>query len=450
ADSVTVRGFTLAAGSDGSALLAPAGVSAVVTNTVVCDSETAVELAQDSNVALVNNTLYGNVTGVQIAEGAYVSDFRNNAVAMNGAAFGGSLAGLVGGGYNCFHPGDLSSLPFSSDFFAPDPAFMDADGGNFHLCSYSPCRDSGDDGPGFADRDGSRNDIGADGGPQGVEDTLVPEVVLTADGTQGEAPLLVTFDASSSTDEWGIAQASWDFDDRDGIQDESAGLVSSCTYTAPGSYVATVTVTDHNGMSASSTVSITVGSDPPSLAVTRTPMAGPAPLEVAFESEAVDPDGGSVSVEWDFDGDGLADSTELAPQVVFDAETVPGAYFVQVSATDDEGQVASERVPFTVTYGTPKAAEEVDPSQNAHLEVAAPDSILSGATFHVPQGALSESHVVTLGELPGTFPLPSKRTAALVEVGPVELPLSQYARITVPALNPWGWRWARVIRYESS
>jgi hypothetical protein len=48
-----------------------------------------------------------------------------------------------------------------------DPKFIDPDSENFHLLPESPCRDSGSPLPQYNDRDGSRNDMGAYGGPHG-------------------------------------------------------------------------------------------------------------------------------------------------------------------------------------------------------------------------------------------------------------------------------------------
>ncbi len=64
------------------------------------------------------------------------------------------------------------------------------------------------------------------------------------DPVAGEA---VTFDASSSTDPDGeIVSYEWDFD-ADGIADES-GLASTWTFTTPGDYSVSLTVTDDSGL----------------------------------------------------------------------------------------------------------------------------------------------------------------------------------------------------------
>jgi hypothetical protein len=48
-----------------------------------------------------------------------------------------------------------------------DPRFVDADGGDFTLDTFSPCIDAGDPAAAFDDPDGTRNDMGGYGGPNG-------------------------------------------------------------------------------------------------------------------------------------------------------------------------------------------------------------------------------------------------------------------------------------------
>jgi len=54
----------------------------------------------------------------------------------------------------------------------------------------------------------------------------------------------VTFDGSASTDDRGITRYEWDFDSRNDIQIDVTGAIVSHTYAEPGTYIATLTVTD--------------------------------------------------------------------------------------------------------------------------------------------------------------------------------------------------------------
>jgi PKD repeat protein len=68
----------------------------------------------------------------------------------------------------------------------------------------------------------------------------------------------VSLDGSDSTDDHGITSYVWDFDDRDGLQPDATGAIVSHTYTEPGAYNATLTVTDTSGKTDSDIVLITV------------------------------------------------------------------------------------------------------------------------------------------------------------------------------------------------
>ncbi|WP_271783539.1 glycoside hydrolase family 48 protein [Aquimarina algiphila] len=71
-----------------------------------------------------------------------------------------------------------------------------------------------------------------------------PVASLSATPVSGEAPLVVTFDASGSTDADGDALTySWDFGDTN----SATGVTTENTYTAIGDYVVTLTVNDGNG-----------------------------------------------------------------------------------------------------------------------------------------------------------------------------------------------------------
>jgi len=83
-----------------------------------------------------------------------------------------------------------------------------------------------------------------------------PVANASADMYSGKAPLGVTFDSSASTDTDGaITGSSWDFMDGSPIVE---GAELQHIFTMPGTYRVTLTVTDDQGMTASSTIIITV------------------------------------------------------------------------------------------------------------------------------------------------------------------------------------------------
>ena len=99
-----------------------------------------------------------------------------------------------------------------------------------------------------------------------------PSAVASANPTSGAAPLTVAFNGTGSSDPDGDALTfAWDLD-ADGAFDDAAAATASFTYTQPGTYNATLRVTDTSGASATSSVTISVGNTPPT-AIIDTPVA---------------------------------------------------------------------------------------------------------------------------------------------------------------------------------
>jgi glucose/arabinose dehydrogenase/PKD repeat protein len=123
-----------------------------------------------------------------------------------------------------------------------------------------------------------------------------PIAVATADPTNGPAPLTVAFDGSASSDPDGDALTyAWDLDG-DGAFDDATAVTASYTYTQPGTYTATLRVTDPSGASGASSVTISAGNSPPA-AVIDTPAAGTTWKvgdDVTFSGHATDPQQGTL------------------------------------------------------------------------------------------------------------------------------------------------------------
>ncbi|MDM9632817.1 PKD domain-containing protein, partial [Robiginitalea aurantiaca] len=96
----------------------------------------------------------------------------------------------------------------------------------------------------------------------GAGDNLPPVAVASASPLNGDVPLNVRFTGSNSTDDSGIAQYSWDFGDGNTSTDANP----SHTYITPGTYTATLTVTDGDGLQDDASVQIIVN-DPDSGAI---------------------------------------------------------------------------------------------------------------------------------------------------------------------------------------
>lgn len=80
----------------------------------------------------------------------------------------------------------------------------------------------------------------------------------------------VTFDASASTDDKGIASYSWDLDSSNGITSEASTVSATKTYTTAGTYTVTLTVTNTIGQKSTDTLQVIV-----STATTVSPVYAP-------------------------------------------------------------------------------------------------------------------------------------------------------------------------------
>ena len=85
--------------------------------------------------------------------------------------------------------------------------------------------------------------------------SLAPTAVISSSALRGTAPFTVSFSGAGSTDADGSVVA-WDWTFSEG--GTASGATTSRTYTTPGSYTTALRVTDNAGLSASSSVTVTV------------------------------------------------------------------------------------------------------------------------------------------------------------------------------------------------
>ncbi|MEX0864004.1 MAG: PQQ-dependent sugar dehydrogenase, partial [Acidimicrobiia bacterium] len=117
-----------------------------------------------------------------------------------------------------------------------------------------------------------------------------PQADIDADPTSGDAPLLVDFDGSGSSDpDNETLTYAWDLDN-DGQFDDGTGSTAQRTY-SPGNHTARLRVTDPGGEYDIDAVQISVSNDPPA-PVINTPSAGTlwsVSQQVTFSGSATDP-----------------------------------------------------------------------------------------------------------------------------------------------------------------
>jgi PKD repeat protein len=181
-------------------------------------------------------------------------------------------------------------------------------------------------------------------GYQSVKEGLIyvgsihpPEANFTTNVTSGKVPLAVLFTDTSSG-----APASWNWSFGDGIVSDEQNPVHS--YTLPGTYTVSLTVTNIDGSDSEirpDYISVQPLS-PPVASFNGTPLAGKAPLTVVFNDTS---SGSPASWLWDF-GDG----TTSAEQNPVHEYIAAGNYTVSLTAASEDGSDTETRVDYlTVT-----------------------------------------------------------------------------------------------------
>lgn len=212
-----------------------------------------------------------------------------------------------------------------------------------------------------------------------------PEAALTATPDNGDAPLIVTLDASGSTDDGSITQYEWDYEG-DGTYDQTTGGAMPSvthTYNVGGVYDPIVRITDNDGLTDTATDRVTVNGDPPVASFTATPSSGARVLEVDLDASAST--GVIVRYDWDFDGDGRIDQTKTSGSEMDQATAYyygTGAYTVTLTVTDNQDRTDSTTRTVNVS-GDPDSESEPnndDQSGNTDQDAAAAD-LLPGFSF---------------------------------------------------------------------
>ena len=434
-DGSAVRGFTFAGKEHGSAVELNPGANAIVSNCVLANSAAGLHLRDNAVATAINLTIYGMRDYGVLADGvSQLTEVTNCIIANNGVGIGSDVNAVLDASFNAlFNNGTDYDGPAAFADYNDAPLFVDPSDYNFHLMSDSPYRNAGDPDADQNDLNGTRNDLGADGGPQGRIDVLAPFATIFASISKAIAPVTIIFDASDSADEWGIDEFVWDFDSLDGLTADATGATVEHTFNEDGVYTVTLTVTDHNGHAATATADVELGSGVPTVSASADPLAGPAPLTVNLTGTGTTAEGGAVSLQWDFDADGVADSMDASTTVTFAADTDPGSYAITLTGTSENNLTAQTSLSVTVTAGPVEADETVEPSTETTVVVTDTSSPIFGAQASLPAGSVSDPVVVSISE-PNLVPaLPEDVMAlAVVSIDPAGLVLSMPATISLP------------------
>jgi parallel beta-helix repeat protein len=403
----------------------------LIANNVTYDNgDHGIDNYQVTGVRVVANTVYNNVTaGINIEAGSTGATIANNISIDNGIGSprtrsnirveSGSTAGTTLD-YDLVFLGQFdTTLIWNSVNYKSLAAFKSATGqeahgvegaakwqnvaaGDFHLTAGSPAIDaanSGASGQPATDVDGNARvddpatpDTGAGAPPYadrgayefqtGPPPEAAPVARVTAGPSSGTAPLTVTADASGSTDGDATPVASYTFDFGDGAAPigPQAGATASHTYSSPGTYDITVTVTDTAGLASTATAGVEVTAAvpdvPPTASLALSPSSGAINLNVTADGSAsADTDTTPIaSYTFDF-GDGSAPTGPQASPKATHAYTVVGTYTVRMTVKDTAGLASTATAQATVVDNAPVVTLKVTPTNGT-----APLAVTTSAT----------------------------------------------------------------------
>ncbi len=174
------------------------------------------------------------------------------------------------------------------------------------------------------------------------------QAVISPTSSSGEVPLTVSFSGAGSTG--GSLTYSWDF--ADGTSSSSTDPSAGHTYTNPGTYSATLLISDESGATSQATTTITARPsttppEPPTAVVSSSTAAGNAPLTVLFDGSDSTPDTQIVHYEWKF-----GDASEAAGETTSHTYLTAGTYHPELTVTDSQGLTDTVDTPVIVVATT--------------------------------------------------------------------------------------------------
>jgi len=246
------------------------------------------------------------------------------------------------------------------------------------------------------------NDSQADSEPSVTSATITTppmNIAPTADPGgpySGEPGVAVAFDGSMSSDPNGDPMTfAWDFGD--GSMGD--GVAPSHVFSADGSFVITLTVTDNQGAGSTATTTATIATPPANSAPTADaggPYSGVTGVSISFDASASsDPDSDVLTYAWNFGdgsaGDGVSPSHSYAAAGVYNVTlTISDGEFideataeVMISDPSDQGDGAAlYQVNCAACHGDPWSGPAVDETLPGLRRVAGARSCnISGSIY---------------------------------------------------------------------
>jgi len=163
-------------------------------------------------------------------------------------------------------------------------------------------------------------------------------------------------DASQSVGDSTVVEYIWDFGDGTGGKGSSV----KHTYVREGDYVVTLTVTDKNGLSGNSSMTITAAELQPPAAVIQAPQQADVGQSITIDGSGSTGSNPIVNYAWNF-----GDRNSGSGAVVEHVYSKPGQYTVTLTVTDNTGLTGESKVDIVINEleQTPPMVVIAGPSQ---------------------------------------------------------------------------------------
>lgn len=170
---------------------------------------------------------------------------------------------------------------------------------------------------------------------------------------------------------------------------------------------------------------------PPTPSFTASPTTGLIPLTVNFVNTTTTASG--VTYQWDFNGDGVVDSTEVNPTYTY---TTTGTFSVSLTAVSTGGSITTTQTNYIVPYDTPPESLSGTAINTVGLTMAVYDdnSLIGDGVDIVPLTVYFSDQSETLigtsnNTVPITFNSDSSETLLSSNINDVPLTMTNYVHV---------------------
>ncbi len=221
-----------------------------------------------------------------------------------------------------------------------------------------------------------------------VVDRKAPSVSVTVNRSQAELNVTtVDFDASNTTDEYGIAYYEWDYDGDGTYEANTTAATTTHVFETTGNLTPVVRVVDDAGNARTVDLATIDVSDTraPAAAVfanrTTVNVSGSVQVDAANSTD----EGGIVSYTWNVTGED-GDTEGVSQVVTFDTL---GTHTVAVTAVDAAGNEGTDAVDVTVV-------DQIDPTATLGVSDTTPE--VNATTVAFDAGGASDNHEIVYYE----------------------------------------------------